>query len=64
MVGHGREREREAFMEEVCGSWKFGKDWNFGKLEILVACGGRKRIRKKEKGKEIKKGRYLFELKN
>ena len=30
--------------------------------EILVDCGGRKEIRKKEKGKELIKGRYFSNL--
>ena len=51
-----RERKR-GINEEVGGSvwcWNFGKDWNFGKMEKLVACGGRKEIKEKEKGREIR----------
>jgi len=50
------ERERDALNEEVGGSW-----WNFGESGIIeklengkaCGCGGRKEIKKKEKGKEI-----------
>ena len=46
MAGHGRERERDI----NGGSW-----WkcveNVGKLEKLVACGGRKGFKEKEKRK-------------
>ena len=37
---------------EVCGSEEVGI---IGKLEKLMACGGRKEIKEKEKGKEITK---------
>ena len=63
---HGRPRKRERKRDinvEVCGSWNFGKDWNFGKMEKLVACGGRKEIKEKEKGKEIHMRRYFLGLK-
>ena len=58
LAGHGREREGDIFggggEMEVCGSWNFGKDWDFWKMEKLVACGGRKE-RNKGKGKMEKK---------
>ena len=60
-----RERKR-GINEEVGGSvwsWNFGRDWNFGKMEKLVACGGRKEIKEKEKGKEIHMRRYFLGLK-
>ena len=56
LAGHGREREREVLMVEVSGSvWRleFWKGLEFWKMEKLVACGGRKRI--KGKGKKEKK---------
>ena len=58
-----REKKR-ALMVGVGGRWNFGKDWNFGKKEKLVACGGRKEIKKKEKGKEIIKEDIFFGLEN
>ena len=50
-------REKKALMVEVGGSEWRGKieileNWEIG---ILLACGGRKEIRRKEKGKEIYK---------
>ena len=42
LAGHGRERERDIcggdILVEECGSWDFGKDWNFGKWkrEIIL----------------------------
>ena len=50
------EREKEIFWwkcVEVSGSWDFGKDWNFGKLEKALAYGGRKEIKEKEKEKKF-----------
>ena len=35
----------------------------FWKMEKLVACGGRKEIKEKEKGKEIHMRRYFLGLK-
>ena len=51
------EREKERYLwwkcVEVSGSWNFGKDWNFGKLEKALACRGRKEIKEKEKEKKF-----------
>ena len=66
-LGRPWKRERRgALMRklvEVCGGWNFGKDWNFGKMEKLVACGGRKRNKEKGKRKEIHMRRYFLGLK-
>ena len=62
---HGRPKKRErkkGINGEVCGvCWKIGKDWNFEKLEKLVACGGRKRNKEKGKRKRIDKEK-IFSL--
>ena len=67
LAGHARERERGAFNEEVGGSvWSLLEIWEkmeFWKMEKLVACGGRKEIKEKEKGKEIHMRRYFLGLK-
>ena len=53
------ERERDALNEEVGGSWwncvevKFWKSLEFLENGKACGCGGRKEIKKKEKGKEI-----------
>ena len=66
MAGHGRERKRGAFNEEVGGSvWSLLEIWEkmeFWKIGILVDCGGRKEIRKKEKGKEIIKEKIFSQF--
>ena len=46
---------------EVSGSCKRLEFW---KMEKLVACGGRKEIKEKEKGKEIHMRRYFLGLKS
>jgi len=58
----GRPWKRERKRDINGGSW-----WKcvevVGKLEKLVACGGRKELKKKEKGKEIHRRRYFLGLK-
>jgi len=39
-------------MREVCGKWRGGKYWNFGKIEILWLREEGRENREKEKKKE------------
>ena len=66
LAGYGDERGVGYFGERYFG----GEDilveengiWNFGKLEKALACGGRKEIKEKEKGKEMR--RYFLGREN
>ena len=61
MVACHGEGEVEIFWRRYFGGGKWkcvevsGSCWNFGKLENHVACGGRKEIKEKEKGKEMRR---------